>query len=258
MGKNKKGDGKIDSSRLLLGGYDRELDRYGVKGMQFGRSSGGQEYRSAQDVEKDVIDAARNDYDLRRTLESAAMSGKKKAKKILDKGFKNIGDVTNAANFSEKAAKRHGQGGAFDSASDYMGLTRSMVERDRNKMLEPLATKDWVQDRFDKKDKEQSEEAYEPQEFGLSETAAAAEAMVDTMYGMTAQSPYSLNLPTADDSPGSKMLNEFKVKVGVGLREAGIPTRGKGAPGTPDGFESKGGLPSDEDENLEDLKPMVI
>ena len=136
MGKKNKG-GKIDATRLLLGGYDRELERFGVKGMQFGRSSAGQEYRSPEDVEKDVIDAARNDYDLRRTLEAAA-SGKGKGKKILDKGFKNIGDVTNAANFSEKAAKRHGQGGDFSSASDYMGLTQSMVERDRRKHDEAI------------------------------------------------------------------------------------------------------------------------
>ena len=33
----------------------------------------------------------------------------------------------------EKAAKRHGQGGDFSSGSDYMGLTQSMVERDRAK-----------------------------------------------------------------------------------------------------------------------------
>ena len=83
-----------------------------------------------------MIEGARNDYDLRRTMEAAAMSGKKKATKLQKKGFKDIDDVRNWQNFSEKAAKRHGQGGDFSSASDYMGLTRSMVERDRQKFSE--------------------------------------------------------------------------------------------------------------------------
>lgn len=133
----KKSDGASIHSRMLLGGYDRELERYGVEGPRHGRTDrGGDGYRSAEDVEKDLIAAARNDYDLRRTVEAAAMSGKKKAIKLQKKGFKSIDDITNWGNFSEKAAKRHGQGGDFSSASDYMGLTRSMVERDRRKQTE--------------------------------------------------------------------------------------------------------------------------
>ena len=123
-------------SRMLLGGYDRELERYGVEGPRFGgraQEMTGKSYRSAEDVEKDIINAARNDYDLRRTVEAAALSGKKKAINLQKNGFNSIDDVTNWGNFSEKAAKRHGQGGDFSSASDYMGLTKSMVQRDRNK-----------------------------------------------------------------------------------------------------------------------------
>ena len=134
--KNKKGGGGIDATRLALGGYDREMERFGIKGVTGGgralemQGLSGGDYRDEKDVEKDMVEAARNDYDLRRTLEAASFN-KSKAKKILDKGFKNAGDITNALNFSEKAAKRHGQGGDFSSASDYMGLTQSMVERDR-------------------------------------------------------------------------------------------------------------------------------
>ena len=128
-------------SRMLLGGYDRELERYGVEGPRFGgraQEMTGKSYRSAEDVEKDIIDAARNDYDLRRTVEAAALSGKKKAIELQKKGFKSLDDVTNWGNFSEKAAKRHGQGGDFSSASDYMGLTKSMVLRDRRKHDEAI------------------------------------------------------------------------------------------------------------------------
>ena len=40
-----------------------------------------------------------------------------------------------------KQQKRHGQGGNFSSGSDYMGLTQSMVERDRNKLVASLSGK---------------------------------------------------------------------------------------------------------------------
>ena len=57
MGKKNKGG--IDGTRLMMGGYDRELERLGVKGMQLGgkaRQMTGNEYRSEKDVEKDMIE----------------------------------------------------------------------------------------------------------------------------------------------------------------------------------------------------------
>ena len=121
------------------GKIGKAMDRYGVSNAGFGGKpgeyGGGDESRRRmpEDIDKEIKEAARNDYDTRRTLEAAAMSGKGKAKDILDSGFKNIGDVLNAQNFMGKAAKRHGQGGDFSSGSDYIGLTQSMVERDRAK-----------------------------------------------------------------------------------------------------------------------------
>ena len=183
----KKSDGPSMHTRMLLGGYDRELERYGVKGPQFGRSDRGQEYRSAEDVEKDLIDAARNDYDLRRTVEAAAMSGKKKAIKLQKKGFKSIDDITNWGNFSEKAAKRHGQGGAFDSASDYMGLTRSMVERDREKQTaaydKAYAKTTDLNDLKDKLMAEATEKAAKAEPIEPSDRMAAVEERLENAAG---------------------------------------------------------------------------
>ena len=121
------------------GKVGKAMKRYGVSNASFGGRPGewgggpSDRQRLPEDVDREVREAARNDYDTRRTLEAAAMSGKGKAQKILDSGFKDIGDVLNAQNFMGKAAKRHGQGGDFSSGSDYMGLTQSMVERDRDK-----------------------------------------------------------------------------------------------------------------------------
>ena len=217
----KKSDGPSIHSRMLLGGYDRELERYDVKGPQFGRSSAGQEYRSAKDVEKEIIHKARNDYDLRRTVEAAAMSGKKKAIKLQKKGFKSIDDVTNWANFSEKAAKRHGQGGDFSSASDYMGLTKSMVLRDRAKQDEAYrrefaSIKDMNALRDDLEAQEEATN-YQPQPIEKSDALARAEDRLAeaesspiSIYGQNNDAAATDN-PPADAS--KHFLYDYREKV---------------------------------------------
>ena len=126
-----------------MSGKNRDLEeRYGVEGVRFSKmdsSSWAEDTENRKNYTKNMQEGFRNDYDARRTLEAAALSGKKKAKDILDSGFKNISDIRNAQNFFEKAAKRHGQGGQFSNASDFMGLTQSMVERDRRKFEERLS-----------------------------------------------------------------------------------------------------------------------
>ena len=123
-----------------LSGKNRDLEkRFGVSPVRMSKMDGGtwqEDKENRENYSKNMIEGARNDYDLRRTMEAAAMSGKKKAIKLQKKGFKDIDDVRKWQNFSEKAAKRHGQGGDFSSASDYMGLTQSMVKRDRAKQDE--------------------------------------------------------------------------------------------------------------------------
>ena len=220
MGKKNKGG--IDATRLMMGGYDRETKRFDVEGMQMGgRASqmSGNEYRSEKDVEKDMVNAARNDYDLRRTLEAAAMSGKGKAQKILDRGFKNAGDITNAINFSEKAAKRHGQGGDFSSASDYMGLTQSMVERDRRKMIEGLEIPDADDINAVKPDPGPSFDGEETDAMRKNrEEVEAYEA------GMSSEGTRIFGGDPASSAKG--FSDEYKLNVARGLELSGKKTRG--------------------------------
>lgn len=146
MGKKYKNDGWMDS----MTGKNADLEkRYGVDPVRFSRSD---DPNWAEDVEnrnnytERMTEGFRKDYDARETLQAAANSGKKEAQEILDSGFKSVGDIRNAQNFFEKAAKRHGQGGQFSNASDYMGLTQSMVERDRRINNEQFVTNDEFND----------------------------------------------------------------------------------------------------------------
>lgn len=143
MGKKNKYGNPAQQWMDSIQGKNRDLEeRFGIESVSFGGKPGTSQQRESfadmQSYNERMTDAARNDYDLRRTIEAAAMSGKKKAIDILDRGFNSIEDVRKAQNFSEKAAKRHGQGGSFSDNSDYMGLTRSMVNRDRRKFTEDI------------------------------------------------------------------------------------------------------------------------
>ena len=217
-------------TRMLLGGYDRELERYGVEGMRGGGRAmemTGKSYRSAEDVEKDIINAARNDYDLRRTMEAAALSGKKKAIDLQKKGFKSIDDVTNWGNFSEKAAKRHGQGGDFSSASDYMGLTKSMVQRDRRKFTEANDAKYATKEELNAlEQKEAAQEAFDDADVDLSPDVQAAKDRASEwsknlggdVYGASGgedEQDSSAVMPTDTDSyeAGQSYLSGFKEKL---------------------------------------------
>lgn len=157
-----------------LSGKNSDLEkRYGVGPVKLSRpgSPTWEEDRENRDnYRKNMQEAARNDYDTRRTLEAAAMSGKKKAQDILDSGFKNIGDIRNAQNFFEKAAKRHGQGGSFSSASDYMGLTQSMVERDREKFSADIDGR--IQSEIDKAMKGKKDKDGDGEDTGKTKTGS--------------------------------------------------------------------------------------
>jgi len=117
-------------------------ERYGIKHSDYGFNrpgGGGVQKKDPKDYGKDVAKAAMNDYDTRRTIEAAAMSGKKKAEKYAKNGFSNLTDVTKANNMFAKMHKRQGGGGDFSSNSDYAGLTYNMVQRDRNKLKDSMS-----------------------------------------------------------------------------------------------------------------------
>ena len=212
-------------------------DRFGVNVRQGAgwKSDGGEtyeEYQESSDWHNKMTDAARNDYDLRRTLEAAAMSGKSKADKILDKGFNNLDDVAHAMNFSEKAAKRHGQGGDFSSNSDYMGLTQSMVERDRRKQTEGYnkdfalgadlaALRTEMDERFDEK----SENVLPAQ---LSETTSAAESTKDEYelnLGGTGTEIFGGGSPQEQEQ-AQEFADNAKDQVKKGLQLSNVEARG--------------------------------
>ena len=137
MGKKKKGN-TVSAS---LWGHKNpkkfaELrERYGVEGAYGGKPSayGGtdDQPRSKEDVYNDIMAAARNDYDTRRGIEAAAMSGHKKSEKLAKGGFNNIKDVAKANNVLARLKKKHVGGGGMSGAKNIMGLTHALVEHDR-------------------------------------------------------------------------------------------------------------------------------
>jgi hypothetical protein len=110
--------------------------RYGVDGIDMSNRPGMGENRSYADVERDIAKAASNDYDTRRGLEAAGLSGNKKAQKFAENGMRNIQDVYGANKFLKKQHKKMGNGGDYSSASDYAGVTNQLVQQDRKRQTE--------------------------------------------------------------------------------------------------------------------------
>lgn len=133
MGKKKKDKFRdvdfLDGSNKDL---NKALERFNVKGANSGRnySTGSSNRRSIDDVKKELKNAARNDYDYRRSLEAAAMSGDKKAGKLSTKG--NIGGILRGQDHLAKLKKEHVGGGGMGGSKNIMGLTQALVKHDRD------------------------------------------------------------------------------------------------------------------------------
>ena len=134
MGKDKKNKGGTGSEyfdyAFGTGEAKSMMKRYGIEGASMGNPRMGGTQRSVDDVKKDIADAMMNDYDTRRTMEAAAMSGNKDAKKYAKKGFK-AGNIQDAYGVMRDLKKEYVGGGGMDGAKNRAGLTYVAVKADR-------------------------------------------------------------------------------------------------------------------------------
>ena len=163
MGKKKKKIDKMDFDRGLMnfagdtGGSKeaKELhERYNVEGYRHGRTDRGSTYRGFDEVKKDLSAAMMNDYDTRRTIEAAAMSGNKDAKKFAKKGIEGVKGMLGAHGLLKDLKKEHVGGGGMNSPENRASLTHALVQHDREKQTEgyrdEFASKDALSELEDK------------------------------------------------------------------------------------------------------------
>ena len=134
--------GKREADAKMAKQYGIDTSQYGNQGRP---GAGGVRKKSYDQLKKDIARAASNDYDLRRSIEAAKLSGNKKAQKI-GKGISNASEAYAAHRFMEKThKKRMGNSGQYSSANDKAGVTDYWVNKDRNKFTDSIA------DQFDDK-----------------------------------------------------------------------------------------------------------
>jgi hypothetical protein len=106
-----------------------------------------------------VTKAMANDYDTRRSIEAAQLSGNKKANK-LGKGINNIQDAVNAERFMAKThVKKLGATGKYSSANDEGNVTNYWVNKDRDKLTSGMSVSEQQKDAAEPATKE---EPYKP------------------------------------------------------------------------------------------------
>ena len=143
MGKKNKGKynklgyfGKQQADKRMAKQYGIDVSEYGNSGRP-GQSDDSK--KSYDQLRKDVARAASNDYDVRRSLEAAKLSGNKKAQKIGN--VSNASEAYAATRFMEKThKKRMGNSGAYDGANDQGGVTNYWVNKDRDKLKASMST----------------------------------------------------------------------------------------------------------------------
>ena len=130
--------GKRDADKRMAAQYGIDVSEYGNQGRP------GENYnnkKSYDDLKKDISRAAANDYDVRRSLEAAQLSGNKKAQKI--GSISNASEAYAATRFMEKTHKnRMDNGGNYDGANDQGNVTKYWVNKDRDKLKDGMSAKD--------------------------------------------------------------------------------------------------------------------
>ena len=169
------------------------MKRYGIEGASIGNPRMGGTQRSVDDVKKDIADAMMNDYDTRRTIEAAAMSGNKDAKKYAKKGFK-AGNIQDAYGIMRDLKKEYVGGGGMDGAKNRAGLTYAAVKADREAQTaaydEKYAKTTDLNDLKDKLMAQATEEAAAPIE--PSDRMAQVEERMESAAGGSSNAPPSL------------------------------------------------------------------
>ena len=188
------------------------IDKGDFKDYNHSRSDRGLMHNQEK-YEEAVRKGMMNDYDTRRGLEAAAMSGDKKAAKIAAKGFANLRQASRGYDYLAKLKKEHVGGGGFHGAKNKAGLTQALVELDREKQDEGYrrefaSIKDLNALR---EDLEAQEEAanYEPPPIEKSDALARAEERL-AEFDRNPGSIYSNNnADAATDNPPADASKHF-------------------------------------------------
>jgi hypothetical protein len=140
----------------------KAADRYGISLNSYGFNHPDGRNRASpkkdpRNFQSDIAAAANADYDTRRSIEAAALSGNKKAEKYARDGFTNLEDVTKANNIFTRMHARNGNGGEFNSQSDYSGLTYDLVKKDREQVNARDFKNNYISERFGSRDNSNTE-----------------------------------------------------------------------------------------------------
>ena len=107
-----------------------------------------------------ISDAMANDYDTRRAMEAARLSGDYDG----PSGISNMGEAYKVHNFMKDTHEKNG-GGRFSSDNDYAGVANYYVNKDRDSLMDDInGMKDSLLEQAlgQKKAKEEEEEEYVP------------------------------------------------------------------------------------------------
>jgi hypothetical protein len=233
MAKDKGIKGALNSfvnPQLLNKKQSKTAERYGINPQDyaFGRPGGGGiQKKDPRQFSSDVAAAAMGDYDTRRTMEAAAMSGHSKAEQYAKGGFETMEDVTKANNIMRRMHSQAGNGGDFSSASDFAGVTFAQVNKDRDNFAKQFATQDDLTAM-------QKVEKVTKANDGPVELSSRAQAAIDAQDYSFEPTKRGLGNPNVaydpnggiDSKKAGSFMNNYKKDIQTGISKTGTPGRG--------------------------------
>jgi len=196
--------GKREADKRMAGQYGIDISEYGNEGRP------GENYNNKKtydDLKKDISQAAANDYDVRRSIEAAQLSGNKKAQKLGP--INSVSAAYDAHRFMEKMHGKHVGGGNYDGASDQAGVASHFVNEDRDKLMNSMSAKN--QEKVAKKAKPDEDEPIVLSE-QLQQAEDAVKAFDKKEYDVYNQGKTS----DGDDQrqqASDSFLNKFKINL---------------------------------------------
>ena len=196
--------GKYKANNEMAEAYGIDSSQYLTRHGQV-RPGGSTTKKSFEQYEKDIANAAANDYDVRRSLEAAKLSGNKKAQKI--ESVSDLSSAYAASKFMKKTHKnRMENGGAYDGASDQAGVTDYWVNKERSKQNAQFATKEDLS-ALQKQQAEAVQQAPAEEPYQPSEELVQAKERVQAWEQdeQTSNSPYGARQSSSSSAYGSAL-----------------------------------------------------
>ena len=207
---------------------DQVLKNYGINKKNYKVGSRGRPglYEDQDDgydaMRRHLVAAANNDYDTRRMMEAAALSGDEDAKKYSKSGYKTVEDVGNAHKWIADKAKEHIGVNKLDKTREFAELTDYYVNLSsngsaKNAEIDSNAGLEYYNDDSDNSDSKNNEPTQAEQ--AKKRTDAFERRMAPEHFGLDGRAGLRFSQTRTQQDEAKDFRDKFRDKLMMGFNK---------------------------------------